>query len=325
MRGIRLLAVGALIVAPLTLSASSAEAALTPTVPTCGMTITHSVKLTSDLTCSSGPAILIGPETTPIIVDLGGHTITSTDSTAYAIEGLTTIRNGTIRAAYIDHEPSGTMTLQHMVIDGGETSVTFGEIDAYNSTFIHDAALYGSGASIDAEHDVFIGGSSPYTFALGGFQTSVTAVADTISGYDTGVSVWDTDSGVHLSGNHIERNRIGVSTGGGGLTITAGSLSKNIISANSGDGIFLGSGNTLTISGNTLSLNGGDGIHIDTTDSVSYAAIHLTMGGNKALMNAGWGVEVTGTEPTGLTVTDGGGNIAKQNVNGGCSAGIACT
>jgi len=333
MRGIRLLAVGALIVAPLTLSASSAEASLVPTVPTCGMFVTSSVKLTSDLMCTNGVALHLGDGGT-YTVDLNGHTITSTDPASIGIDNLgrITIENGTLRLAGGTRDHDTPTIYSRILFDGGGIFTVGATSKVVSSTFIHGASWRGTEAGADAEHDTFIGdGTVPY--AIGEFEDSITAIGNTIAGFDVGIDTTDSGTVDNIVGNHIERTRIGISIGGTGFgDETTGSISKNTIQANSGDGIYLGSGSgdsgNLSVTKNTVSLNGGDGIHVDATDVDAvdgHGLIDVTLSQNKLTLNAGLGIELPALGTAGVTINDGGGNTAKQNVNGGCSAGIACS
>jgi hypothetical protein len=256
-----------------------------------------SVQLTADFGCSLD--VVSADMTTPIVVDLGGHTLDGfilddTNAPLYVRNGTVTGRVGPeLRAP--DSATKITIDHVHVMGDagavlGGDLIIRFSQIDGAvlvggNNTAIHWSVVRG------------------------------------------GISMTDTDNGLSLS---ITHNLI-VGAPGAGIFVLdeflrpdiGGTISSNTITRSTGSGIDLGLGTDLSglqVDHNLLTLNGGDGITLGPSPFAVGGSVTLT--GNTAIGNAGHGFNLQPTAPD--TVTDGGHNRAAANHTAPACVGVAC-
>jgi len=339
MKWSRLVAVVLVAVAPAVVTAQAAEAALPTVVASCGMVITSSVKLANDLTCDSEPALDIAPPLGHgIVVDLGGHTVTATN-TSFAVASQTvgahaTVKNGRIAGGLFDIGDGATShaLFQKLVLDGQGTDETGEGFAVYADTvemkgcqFINGARVGAQMASLRLLTSTFIGNgtSSPAIDVTSPISGSlVDLFRNRISGYDTGISVaGDVDTDLKIRDNHVIGAVTGLRIGGAAAagTIT-GSVTGNHVDDGRGDGILIGDGSAALFQSNHVTRNGADGIHVDPTGG---APINVTLTNNVANQNAAIGIDAPASDPPNVIITDGGSNRARRNLGGQCT-NIAC-
>ena len=255
----------------------TAHGAVQPNV-TCGQVITASITLNTNLNCAD--TALFTSNTTPITVNLNGHSIKSPPTNLGSPlhhcpkgNGGTTVQNGKIVGGGGSNLVPGPHLYQNVTIDGGSID-TFADkhVAVLNSRFINGAGVTSAEDSVDIENSTFEGSAS-HGVALYLYSTSSTVLNNTITGYGTGIALGGDLSGANLQGNHIFG-----APHGDGIQIAGvdpqtdripGIVSNNVSSNNAGDGIVLydGSGITrtpgLVVSNNTTNGNDHDGIHVD--------------------------------------------------------------
>jgi hypothetical protein len=323
----RLGVVVATVATPLASLAPDAGASLPVVTGTCGMVVQSSMRLANDMTCT-GTAMQIDGFDADVVVDLGGHTVWTTDPgqpPVYLEAGpvfgfnAVTLQNGRVKGAGRAGNAVGNPIIyKKLVFDGGGVASDqywHGNVDVVSSVFLHGASITANRSKINIAHNHFIGDGSG-AIAVDLSTSASTVTTNTIAGYGVGVATGGTSSSIDLENNHITGNGVGMD-----LSFAApasGVVTRNTVSFNRTDGIVIGVGTNLLVSKNAASSNGHDGIRVDPTTNGSTSAITLTLTANTANTNADWGIESPGDIPPDVTVTDGGGNVARGNYTGKC-------
>ncbi len=288
---------------------------------TCGAEITQSITLTHNLTCT-GTALTI-EASTPITVDLGDHTVTSTAPLGSACRDAPTIvvtipsrgvtvQDGWIRgngAAVCDEFSQGNI-YQNLVFDGAGWESA--QIDTHptirNNRFIHGAGVAVERAdTVTVEDNLFLAGPTDKAAISTGVLVAGVFSGNMIIGYGVGLDLGDFEG---VFSRTVANNTV---LGGGiGIhiepTATLGTISGNRVVGNKGDGIlaspriFSAQQQQGTVSGNIALGNGGNGI-----EDQSPAAGPVIFAGNVARGNGGHGI----VAPSGAI--DGGANLASGN------------
>jgi hypothetical protein len=321
---------------------------------TCGQVITASVTLNTNLSCPGVAFTLAGgngPGSTPInaVVNLGGHTVTSTRTdggpAVHIIQGDdVTVTNGTIKGGYIEEEYSQYTQINFLTLSGahggyGGNNAFYGTVSGV--TFTNGASAGTSQAVGESfEDNRFVSGPTNAGPAVDIFQSDTLVTDNTITGYSTGVFVEDNRSEALLYSNSISGvHGDGVTIGGVTDSEVPGNIINNTITKNAGDGIALEDGAgipadgqtsaplNLTVSGNSTNNNSYDGIHVDpATHGLVPLGINVELDHNVANNNGNLGIEGVknsgGSAP--VTVVDGGHNAAKGNGNKAQCKVVAC-
>jgi len=327
MRSLRVLAVVVVVLAPAIATAASAGAVLPQVVGTCNMTISQSVQLANDLSCSGEPALNI--TTAPgrlMTVDLGGHTMSTTNfSPAIGVQnggGSVVIKNGHVVGGAVDlGNGSGALTTYEKVtFDGIGVYAIADNTRVYHNWFTHGATVDGNGLTTwDIDHNNFVGsGDAGPAINIAG--ETATIEKNLISGYETGISLNGANTSVNVFQNDIYGAGTGITVGGTpDSSAITGQLRSNHLEYGRGDAVVLGDGAQTVVLNNLLKLNGGDGLHVVSNGG---AAIGVTITNNNAILNVGVGIDASATGPN-VTVTDGGSNHAVSNLGGQC-LNVAC-
>jgi parallel beta-helix repeat protein len=122
--------------------------------PTCGSTVTHSVKLTADMSCPVSSGILVGKS--GITINLNGHTITGPSTgTYYGVYdsgyARVTIENGTVQNFYdgVDVEYSSQSKIVNIKAHGAQAAGI-----AYQYSL--DGSIDHSAASHNADEGIYL-------------------------------------------------------------------------------------------------------------------------------------------------------------------------
>jgi hypothetical protein len=267
------------------------------TTPGSEVEVTTSVQLTADYGCSLHIDAL--DPSTPILIDLGGHTLDGfilddTNAPVYVRWGTVTGRVGPL-----EHAPD---TGTSLTIDGVHVKGSAG------------AEL---GGDLTIRFSVIDG-----PVLVGGLHTSIH-----FSAIHGGILMSDTNNDLALN---ITHNRLNSSPGAGvtlldnfGQPDVSGIVAWNVISHSGGPGMDLGDGSDLSglvVSGNRLNHNGGDGIRLGPSSFPGGGSATFT--GNIAIGNAGHGFNLRPTAPD--TAVDGGFNVAFANQTQPQCVGLAC-
>lgn len=326
----------------------------------CGQTIYASMTLTTDLDCRGRSGLVIRAMSdpflgSPVVLDLGGHTILG-DSAAGAGIDLqatpVTVRNGTVSGfdvgisahALSSFEDRGgaVSTLSHLTLtDGGTGIEALGDSEGAVATSVDHTVISGmSGSGIsagssgaDAEGLLQVTASTVTRSGWGvdSDLTDTVLTGDSLS-HNAGPGLTVRGNAVHVSGTTVAGN------GGPGLVVVtptdaqAGStdladsavtVAGNLVRDNAGTGISVSGtvGSGAVLAGNQVLRNGvaptaddpGDGVLVD----LGSTAANLTVSSNRAVANAGWGIDAPG-------VTDGGADTASQNAPGQNCRGVVC-
>lgn len=315
----------------------------------CGATILQSITLNHNLFCS-GTALILGPglqlNQTPIVVDLGGHTVSSSNAmpamcgdlrvTIYINQVGVTLKNGRIVA------PAGAtgvcdlgrqVQASNLILDAGEWHERPGGSNVMtlrDSTFLHGAAFVATQNTTNLLNDAFLNGptgsSAPTAISIS--QGAGAFASNFITGYGTGMSV-GTTGGTPLTvrGNVILHSGIGIDLNDEGI----GTIEGNLVVGSQGDGIFVHpiGATTGLVDHNVVLFNGGDGIHFGATFPNPYATqpapYTVTATANVAIANAKFGIETPGSTYPNIVVNDGGGNVALLNGATPQCLNITCT
>jgi hypothetical protein len=321
-----------LLVAALVLAAAAPAHASTQPNIACGEVISHSVTLTSNLTCVGTAFSTTG--IVPIVIDLAGHTVTTAASTpagTISIGGRTTVENGQIGGPIVTDDfyapPGSGEVYQNLTFDSG-AFVTLNDTGPIikGDRFINGASIVSDENSVDIENNQFVG-TSQGTVAISLSLTKATVLNNTITGYRTGIQL----SGaavVNVQGNRISQVRgDGMQVGGFGGDVLTGTIANNTSSHNFGDGIVMADGSHALVTRNVTSGNSWDGIHLDAAQpSGNVMGLTATITGNTADFNTHLGIEAppaSANAPV-VAVTDGGGNKAKGNSKAGQCTIVAC-
>lgn len=315
----------------------------------CGMTISASYTLRSDLSCPGGVAITIDTitATAPIVLDLGGRTLSGSGSgTGILVDSQyfkgqdVVIRNGSLRGfqTAIAGNGSSNLALKHLTFTGNGTWLDKGPhyaqvFDAEHLTVV-DSGYGGaflesfftvrrshfvrSGIHSDAQSYTYVYDS---TFVEGGVRTgqvsNLVAERNTFLRCDTGIVMVDSWPAAPslLRGNRF----VGCQTGADVGVVVAGSgangveISGNHFVDNAGDGLRFTihtAWGDVSVVGNHANGNGGDGI----TGTGSGATL---VARNHARGNGGNGIDVA-------NVLDGGRNVAHGNLTEPQCVGVTC-
>lgn len=322
---------------------SSLQAAAETMSTNCPYEITEDTTLTSD--CPGLHVTASG-----VTVDLGGHTVRGVLIQGHGV----TVRNGTITghtlAVYvIGHD---ALLEEVEVIDTGGFAVEAGlRTTIRNSTFRGNTGVAVDqyfASALTVEDSTFIDNWTGVSIQSG---RNAVIRGNRFESNLRGVNVWDEDgaqaSSTQVLANTFRENAVGVRVNGEydasdtvveGNTIHRSGASGVLVTTANGPGGWLDTpggaagtvvrGNTINQSGSTPQTARGcwdeigmpqcetvadDGI---TVLSLPEVATTMTVADNKAIKNAGYGIEAPG-------VTDGGGNVAAQNGAGGC-LGVVC-
>lgn len=316
-------------------SSPSAPSPATTGVFGCGITLNESWTLTQDLSCPGTALVVDGTDASPVVLDLGGHTVTSTSPEpvlgcyggAICVGPQATLQDGTVDGGVANS--TNENTFQDLTfIDGGLSLEPAGGVPLVRANhFLGGSGIYSSQANPIIEDNVFQG---PGSFAMHLKQSYATVMSNTVSGYDTGLFVADDTSGAIVENNVFDHNGTGIQIGGYGLTDTGGHISNNRVMFNTGDGILIGLGPGtyppgigFPITGNVVLANGGDGIHV-TPLFDGAQGLNTTLANNVTIGNAGLGINALNSSPPDIVVTDGGGNQASENGNPEECVNVSC-
>ena len=311
----------------------------------CGLTLTASYTLRSDLRCS-GTAIHVevGPGQT-VTLDLGRRSVVG-DGTGTGVHvtstggGAVVIRNGQVRGFRTAVGGDGTLdlTLKHLTVRGvrewlGAGPLYPGTLTVERSTFV-DAGVGGGNVEsrtvVRRSHFVRSGVDSTAqtytdvydsTFIGGGVATglaaNVVAERNTFLRCDVGVAARDSwpASPTLVRGNRFVGCRTGVelNVAAPGSGVNGVTVERNHFLGNAEEGLVfsvLGSFGRVDVVGNRAVGNGGTGI-------VGTGAGVVTLARNTAHRNGGHGIDVSG-------VVDGGGNTARGNASAPQCVGVGC-
>ncbi len=248
---------------------ATAAAADPGDVVACGDNVAQSIVLTQDLICS-GTALGIAGDSDngpPVVVDLAGHTVQTTDGASPTIVIIGTsqsymVENGTIAGPQIRQEFSDT-SYSNITFDGGGAGGV-ANMNVQSSHFIDGAVLQGGESGITVVNSTFTG---PGNEAVSGGQSDLTMTGSTVKGYNVGISFSGPPARIDVEGNLLQGNGTAIVMSEG----TQGVVSGNRVIANSGDGIALSAGaglgncptcGPMTVTDNLLLGNGGDGIRV---------------------------------------------------------------
>ncbi len=278
----------------------------------CGVNPTTDVHLDADLTCDSSFVIGSSSDTTPIFIDLGGHSLTITTPNAACRFGQV----GPLCAILA----VGPIKLRNGVVQG---SVGLASVRAANNvrgvTIHGDLWSSGVGARVVANT---IWNGSIHVFS------GDTTVANNFVGTGS-ISFSDLDSQMNIV---IDHNLIVASPtdgiagvlgqGGEFANDVTGEIHGNAISRPTGAGISITGALTnlgeLALIRNRVLNSGGDGIHIvgHATPPTPYLGGPVTLTGNKVdgaggiAINAPWVDNLSGTG-----IVDGGANISRRSAS----------
>lgn len=263
----------------------------------------------------------------PIVVDLGGHKVTSDfTTTTPTFQAAVMVINGTLR--------NGTLAAPAFSIDGwfdhlkvpagGGIGASEDFAKVTNSVFAGGSIRAGSNSEVSVYHSKFTNGSA----ISGNHEEGIHVYGSTFIGPGTGITTGDTFFRQDFVGSTFK-------SGSNGMTLSlslapAGAPSQivaNTVKDAPGDGIsvFAPSSNTgIVVVGNTVTGSGGDGIKVNIVDNGNAATPPggISITANNAAANAGYGIDVPTPGPD-VTFTDGGGNAASGNGLGDC-LNIAC-
>lgn len=312
----------------------------------CGLTVTSSYTLRTDLRCS-GTAINVevGPGET-ITLDLGRRSVVG-DGTGTGIHvsapegGTVVVRNGQVRGFRTAVGGDGVLdlTLRGLTLRGN--SAWLGQGPLYPRTLtVERSTVVDSGVGggnnetrmvVRRSHFVRSGIDSSAqtwtdvhdsTFIGGGLRTgqsaNVVAERNTFLRCDVGIDAADSwpASPTTVRGNRFVGCRTGMElrvtvAGSGANAVT---VARNHVLGSTEEGIafaVLAPFGQVDVVGNRVAGNGGTGI-------VGEGAGIVTLTGNTASGNGGRGIDVSG-------VVDGGGNVARWNASSPQCVGVACT
>jgi large repetitive protein len=308
----------------------------------CGDTITQSVKLAADLTCTSQYALVVGADN--IAIDLGGHTITGRGENfgQFGIydngHGGLTVENGTIvgfgEGIYVLSAPGSSVTGVTARLNTGGIVLGFADDRA---TVTKDTVVADTGGTLG----IGVAGSDSRVTkntVSASSDFGIRMVGD--DGVISGNTVWSSWSGIAVggAGNEVSKNLVEGSRGGDGIDLSGaqtGIVSGNTVTGNEASGIRVSDGSDgNTISKNTANGNTGTGIFI-TADSDGSLVTGNTANGNysdgidsdnaSATTRIGKNIanvnRIRGIEAA-AGVTDLGGNKARGNGTEDCSAGV---
>lgn len=339
-RWARVIGVGAILTATVMSWSWPGAVASADSAPTlgCGSTITASVTLTHDLACS-GVALFVEPATStspPVVVNLAGHRISGipiTGSTGFFV-GIfnfapgTVVENGTISGF---SDCVGTMGDSYSALRMHFANCEvfgFGHGPNVSYSVFDHADLSASQSVIALDHDTFEHGTG--LTAISGFETYTRVSNSVISGYDTGIRVWDSEASADIERTTIVQGGTGIQLGAAlSPNQVPGIVKGNLVSGNAGDGIavlqdtsiggYLVSPNQLSITANRLLDNRGDGLRVSAPPA---GTLNLRVGRNVAIDNIGNGIAVD-LSPN-VVLTDLGGDRASGNASPQC-AGVTCS
>ncbi len=324
MAGRWILVIAAVAIVAFGLGAAPAGATGPPDL-VCGVNPTTSVVLREDLTCDTSFDVGKAGDQPPIVIDLGGHTLTVT----------------TPDAPCLLNEPSVSFAACAIF---GETPTVVRNGTVVGSIGLASQPIAGRASHLTVHGDVWLSGAGGFVHNNtidGGFirNTGSSAVVRANLINDGGVSFDDSFTGmtVSIEGNvivHSPADGIQGILGGGGefQDDVIGDITGNTIDQAVLGGIDLGGALTnfgaFAVSGNRAMGSGFDGITIAGTDHppTSYVGGPMTVSDNRVGRNLGFGINapwVSNISDTG--VVDGGGNQARQNGSAPACIGVVCT
>jgi parallel beta-helix repeat protein len=232
-------------------TAPSSRTASRHTLLACGATVTTSVTLTSDLTCSGSNGLNVGAD--GITIDLNGHTI-SDNGTHFGIRNnghtKVVIENGTL-----------SFFFEGVDLESGANNNTVQNVRAESNALSGIALALSNGDKVTGNYAFSNGGAGIIVDGGQGNQLTGNWV-EANSGSGIGV---DNSTAFLLSGNKALDNDgdgIAIST-----TSSDGQLTGNLANANSANGIGLGSNTAMTLTQNRASFNDQLGINAAVGDS----------------------------------------------------------
>ena len=305
------------------LAMSVPAAALAQQNPACGSTITESITLTSDLSCSGTALILAG---TNVTLDLAGHTVSSEFLGNCPTIPCATIEipqgGATVRSGRIVRTGTGTTagaifcncrgTFQDLAVEGGALGV-YDPSSITNSTFTGGAYVRCLDTGLGIENSAFVG---PGAVAISARICALRVAHNTFSGVAAAISSTDAYYPQVVTDNSIE---------GGGISIEgttyyqtgSGEVSRNLVRSAPSDGISIfdtnGASVRAVVSDNIVIGSGADGIHIDDNNSGG-----VTVTGNLALGNLTLGINAP-------NAIDSGGNRGGGNGDPLECVGVVCS
>lgn len=160
--------------------------------PACGSTVTHSVTLTADMTCTSSDAIDVGKS--GITINLNGHTITGPSGTYYGVYdsgyGHVTIENGTVQnfndGVHVESS-SDSKILKIKAHGASEAGIAY--------WYSLDGVIDHSGASHNGSYGIYL------------YENTNVNVTNTPATHNSGYGVYDYYSVATL--NHVTANTNG--------------------------------------------------------------------------------------------------------------------
>jgi len=274
----------------------------------CGVqTITTDAVLRHDLDCHNGWLAIGNSASSPITVDLQGHTwrtdVPSSNIDPLEISGNVIIKNGTLIVAgtHISNAKTDrgiTFTKVHVIGNVSTYSLAYSSVNLLNSRI--DGTLINNGSATIANSRVADGFYS-FILQVGTFPINITnslieGGASIVPGFGAdfcGCSAQITGTIAYSTFSNSAR------FDGNGLSIYGASLYAPM---------------TLNLVGNHFLDNAGDGLNIKST-----AGNTVTLKGNVARRNGGAGILVTSP-----SIIDAGGNRARGNAVSPQCVGVSC-
>ncbi len=315
----RLAVCTALLATTLVLMMGHASATEVPTLQ-CGVNPTTDVRLDRDLTCANSFVIGDSSATTPLTIDLAGHTLTVTNPDATCKFG----QAGTSCAVF----GIGPIRMIDGSVRGG---VGLGAVRGANDLFRVDVAgdiwVSGVGGRIIKSS---VTGGSVRVFS----STFTLKYSDIVNG---GISFNDLDTqmAIDIEVNHILHSPTAgiagvLGQGGEFPNDLSGVIAANVITGPTGAGISLTGALTniggLALQGNRIFRSGADGILIQgvAIPPTPYLGGPVTLTHNTVIGSAGYGINAPWvTNLSGTGIVDGGRNLARHTTLSPC-VGIIC-
>jgi parallel beta-helix repeat protein len=287
-------------------------------ITTCGQTVTDDSVLTTDLTCATGDAIVVGAD--GVTVDLAGHSIAgSVTANGVSVTGHAgvTVTNGSFSgfATAVRAVNSTNVIAQGLDITVAPGDLTSGVVlgNSQDSTVV-DSVVHGGGIGVLVE------GGSGNTVRDNRFdapQQGVfisAAAGTTVDGNRADGSAAAVAIGTGSTDTVVENNTF--ATGVSGIYVDPFANTGTVIRDNTAtdyasNGIFIDAGTSVTtIERNRVERNN-TGIIVRTATT--------TITANQAFDNAALGIDAI------AGVTDGGGNQAAGNGDPRQCVGVVCT
>ena len=278
--------------------------------PTCGDTITHSVKLRHDIVnCAATPALKIAGS--DLTLNMNGHSLSGKDTnTGIDVDGQdhVTVKDGRLRHfnTAVSFESDNADHAIRLIVDTVTTGIAMSATsNALASRNRISRATYGIIDGVTTTSDVIASNvitSASFGIFLQDAPTRLTVERNRINGGTTGItdSATGSPASVRITRNRVIRSGVGIDDTSGSNTFHQ--IDANTVLRSTGAGIILeGALGVDVVFGNRVIKNGGDGIQ----DSI--VTVGVDIGDNVADKNGSYGIE---GQPV---VNDAGGNRAKGN------------